>query len=71
METKVPKAQSELGLKPSISILSMQPSKTELEPNEVYNPWPEFDMQTKRKELLSSYCSPYNPVVSRVGGSCL
>ena len=47
------------------------PSKTELESNEVYNPWPEFDMQTKRKELLFSYYSPYNPVVSGVGGSCL
>ena len=28
------------------------PSKTELESNEVYNPWPEFDMQTKEKNYF-------------------
>ena len=66
METKVSKAQSELGLKPSISISLMKPpSKTGLESSEVYNPWPEFDMQTKRKGIVSCHYSPKDQIVSQ------
>lgn len=53
METKVSKVQSELGLKPSISSIQ-PPSNERLGPNEEYNPWPVFDMQTKRKGTVSS-----------------
>ena len=64
METKVPKVQSELGLKPSIS--SMQPpSKTELGQNEECNPWPEFDLQSKRKETILNHYSAKDATVTQ------
>ena len=66
MGIKVPKAQSELVLKPSTSMSSIQPpSNTGLEPNEEYNPWPVFDLQAKRKETLSNLCSPKDAEVSQ------
>lgn len=67
METKVSKVQSELRLKPSISSIQ-PPSNERLGPNEEYNPWPIFDVQTKRKETASSHYSP--KVVSQMGLVC-
>ena len=59
MEIKVPKVQNELMLKPSTSMSPTQPpSNTGLEPNEGYHPWPEFDLQAKRKETV---LNPYLP----------
>ena len=66
METKVLKVQSELELKPLTSISSIQPpSNTGVGPNEEYNSWPVFDMQTKRKGTVPSHYSPKDAVVSQ------
>ena len=66
METKVMNLESELVLKPLKLISSMQPpSKTGLGPKEAYNPWPEFDLQAKRKESVLSQYSSKDGVVSQ------